>query len=41
MLVKKILMIGTALFLFSGCVAESAKTSATSVEQIKTEEMRI
>lgn len=38
MLVKKILMIMTALFLFSGCAAKSAKTSATSVEKTKTEE---
>ena len=38
MLVKKILMIGTALFLFCGCAARPAKTSATSVEQTKAEE---
>lgn len=38
MLVKKILMIMTALFLFCGCAAEPVKTSATSVEQTKTEE---
>lgn len=38
MLVKKILMIMTALFLFCGCAAKSVKTSATSVEQTKTEE---
>lgn len=37
MLVKKILMIMTALFLFCGCVAEPTKTSATSAEQAKTE----
>lgn len=38
MLVKKILMIMTALFLFSGCAAKSAKTSAASVEKTKTKE---
>lgn len=38
MFVKKILMIMTALFLFSGCAAKSAKTSAASVEKTKTEE---
>lgn len=38
MFVKKILMIMTALFLFCGCAAEPAKTSATSAEQAKTEE---
>lgn len=38
MFAKKILMIMTALFLFCGCAAEPAKTSATSAEQAKTEE---
>lgn len=38
MFVKKILMIMTALFLFCGCAAEPAKTSAISAEQAKTEE---
>ena len=38
MFVKKILMIGTALFLFCGCAEKPAKTSATSVEQTKAEE---
>lgn len=38
MLVKKIMMIMTALFLFSGCAAKPVKTSAISVEQAKTKE---
>lgn len=38
MFVKKILMIMTALFLFCGCAAKPAKTSAASVEQTETEE---
>lgn len=38
MLVKKILMMGTALFLFCGCAAKPAKTSAANVEQTKAEE---
>lgn len=38
MFAKKILMIMTALFLFCGCAAEPAKTSAISAEQAKTEE---
>lgn len=38
MFVKRILMIMTALFLFCGCAAKSAKTSAASVEQTKAEE---